>query len=95
MVCTDDRQNNELAVSLARMLIHEITSGDRRLKRLSWWRSPTPRHRRGAEVVAAYQGRGRPAGTDTTRPTAKRSSIGLAIRFWHESKRAMRSTSSR
>ncbi len=28
MVCTDDTQNNELAISLAQMLLHEIITGD-------------------------------------------------------------------
>ncbi|MEL7450522.1 MAG: serine hydrolase [Pseudomonadota bacterium] len=54
MVCTDDTRNNELAISLANMLIREITSGEipqsPLLVALAGYEAMT-----GAEVVAAYK----------------------------------------
>lgn len=54
MVCTDDIQNNELAITLARMLIDDITSGEAPLTpirvALSGHKDMT-----GAEIVAAYR----------------------------------------
>ncbi|MEL6544043.1 MAG: serine hydrolase [Myxococcota bacterium] len=54
MVCTDDRQNNLLALTLARMLVDEIVSGQKPktplFVALSQHQSWT-----GAEVVAAYE----------------------------------------
>ncbi|MEL7232116.1 MAG: serine hydrolase [Pseudomonadota bacterium] len=54
MVCTDDRSNNGLAITLARMLIDEIVSGQRPalplLVALSDYQSMS-----GKEVIAAFQ----------------------------------------
>ena len=54
MVCTDDRSNNGLAISLARMLVDEIVSGDPPalplLVALSGYSSMT-----GDQVIAAYE----------------------------------------
>lgn len=54
MVCTDDTQNNNLAITLARMLIDEITSGEAPLTPI---RMALMGHQdmTGAEIAAAYK----------------------------------------
>ena len=51
MVCTDDRQNNALAISLARMLVHEIATGEVPKTPV---RVALNGDKTGAEIVAAY-----------------------------------------
>ncbi|MEO0882569.1 MAG: serine hydrolase domain-containing protein [Pseudomonadota bacterium] len=54
MVCTDDTENNGLAISLARMLVHEIASGESPLMPLQVALAGY-KDMSGAQILAAYR----------------------------------------
>ncbi|MCK0129515.1 serine hydrolase [Erythrobacter sp. F6033] len=79
MICTDDRDNNGLAIHLARMLVDEISSGDVPQLPLQvamkGYKSMT-----GVEIIAAYRSAERSADLyDLTSAEALLNSIGYSL----------------
>lgn len=76
MVCTDDRQNNALAISLARMLVHEIALGETPATPV---RVALSGRKTGREVVEAYKAAVQEGRYDLSGSEALLNRIGYAF----------------